>query len=68
MKICIWCKGNKTIMLKSYGIICCPNCKGTGQGKDGGGKGAIISRSRPYMIGNQYGRRNNEALLGSKNG
>jgi hypothetical protein len=36
MKKCIWCKGKGTISLRDHSPILCLNCKGSGEGRDGG--------------------------------
>ena len=53
---CLWCYGTGSIALKSYGIRKCPNCKGTGEGTDGGDRGPIISgKHKLHMLGNKHG-------------
>lgn len=60
---CKWCKGTGKVYLmgdenkylKQFGKGICFNCKGTGEGEDGGE--TIGGAKRPYMIGNQHARR-----------
>ena len=54
-KHCIWCKGTKHLHLKGRGTILCLNCKGSGVGFDGGDK--VTGFDKPYMIGNEWGKR-----------
>uniref|UniRef100_A0A6M3XZ32 Uncharacterized protein n=1 Tax=viral metagenome TaxID=1070528 RepID=A0A6M3XZ32_9ZZZZ len=52
---CKWCMGKGWVQVTKKGIVDCPNCKGTGEGKDGGD--TIGGAKRPYMLGNQHARR-----------
>jgi hypothetical protein len=49
---CSWCKGIKVVKLKGKGTVPCLNCKGSGEGQDGGR--LISSFKKPWMIGNTY--------------
>jgi hypothetical protein len=51
--MCIWCRGAGKIKLIGYGYKPCPNCHGSGEGKDGGGD-AISGHKKPYMLGNKH--------------
>ena len=50
---CPWCKGKKYVQLYFRGTISCPNCKGTGEGPDGGRK-ELKEGLRLNMLGNKY--------------
>lgn len=49
---CRWCKGRKKIKLQSYGEKVCPNCKGSGEGHDGGE--AVSCQQKPWLLGNSH--------------
>lgn len=53
---CNWCKGTGWVQLYFRGRIDCPNCKGLGQGPDGG-KTKLREGKRLNMIGNQYAKK-----------
>jgi hypothetical protein len=55
---CNWCKGRGWIQVCRKGVLDCPNCKGTGVGRDGGG--TVGGAKRSYMRGNQYAKKRNE--------
>ena len=58
MRKCIWCKGTGSIFLTKRGRVTCFNCKGSGQGLDGGRD--ISYRTNLYLTGNEFAKIGNE--------
>jgi hypothetical protein len=58
MSKCIWCHGTGYTSIHAHPLIPCLNCHGSGQGKDGGP--TITPGSKPWMVGNQYGKKSKQ--------
>jgi len=52
-RICIWYRSLGKIGLKGHDPILCPNCKGSGKGRDGG-RSNITTANKDYMKGNEF--------------
>lgn len=62
---CNWCKGRGIIYLRRDGSRTCPNCKGSGVGKDGGPRGGEPESLGWWGINTRGGR--NEVICGCRN-